>query len=79
MAIARHHCVVFWKKIQIRRKILQEGKLGIYCRCLLQDTLINTLESSKKRSQYREGFINTIRESELDDQCAADSEGFDRG
>lgn len=73
----RYHYLLFWKKIQIRKKILQEGKLEEYIVELTSRYPDKYLEVLRKDLSTEREFINTIRELELDDEVAADSEGFD--
>ena len=61
--------MLFWKKIQIRKKILSEGKLQEYIEELTSRYPDKYLEVLRKDLISEKDFLATIRELELDDDA----------
>ncbi len=66
-AYCRYHYLLFWKKIQVRKKILTEGKLERYVEELTARYPDKYLEMLRKDLRSEKDFVNAIQELELDD------------
>ncbi len=69
----RYHYLLFWKKIQVRKKILTEGKLERYIEELTSRYPDKFLEVLKKDLRSQKEFTAAIQELELD-ESGSDSE-----
>lgn len=69
----RYHYLLFWKKIQVRKKILTEGKLERYIEELTARYPDKYLEMLRKDLRTEKDFTAAITELELD-ETAGDSE-----
>ena len=69
----RYHYILLWKNIQIRRGILQEGKLERYIEELTARYPDKFLEILKKDLRTEKDFLTAIQELEID-ESASDSE-----
>lgn len=63
----RYHYLLFWKKIQIRRKILSEGKLEKYIEELTSRYPLKYLDLLKKDLSSEAEFMAAISELEIDE------------
>ncbi len=63
----RYHYLLLWKRIQIRKKILSEGKLEKYIEELTSRYPNKYLEVLKKDLKSPEDFLHAIQELEIDD------------
>ena len=72
-AYCRYHYLLFWKKIQVRKKILTEGKLERYIEELTARYPDKYLEMLRKDLRTEKDFTAAITELEIDD-AAVDSE-----
>ncbi len=66
-AYCRYHYLLFWKKIQVRKKILTEGKLERYVEELTARYPDKYLEMLRKDLRSEKDFLSAIQELELDD------------
>ncbi len=69
----RYHYLLFWKKIQIRKKILTEGKLERYVEELTARYPDKFLEILRKDLRSEKDFQGAIQELEID-ESAVDNE-----
>lgn len=69
----RYHYLLLWKKIQIRRKILTDGKLERYVEELTSRYPDKFLEMIKKDLRTEKDFVAAIAELEID-ESAVDNE-----
>jgi hypothetical protein len=69
----RFHYLLYWKKIQIRKKILSEGKLERYVEELTARYPDKFLEMLRKDLRSEKEFLAAIQELEID-ESATDSE-----
>lgn len=69
----RYHYLLFWKNIQIRKKILTEGKLERYIEELTARYPDKYLEMLKKDLRSEKEFMAAIQELEID-EAAVDNE-----
>jgi hypothetical protein len=69
----RYHYLLLWKKIQIRRKILTDGKLERYVEELTSRYPDKFLEMIKKDLRTEKDFLAAIAELEID-ESAVDNE-----
>lgn len=65
----RYHYILLWKNIQIRRNILQEGKLGRYIEELTARYPDKFLEILKKDLRSEKDFLAAIQELEIDESA----------
>lgn len=72
-AYCRYHYLLFWKKIQIRKKILSEGKLERYIEDLTARYPDKFLDMLRKDLRSEKEFLAAIQELEID-ESAVDSE-----
>lgn len=63
----RYHYLLFWKRIQVRKKILSEGKLEKYIEELTSRYPMKYLEMLKKDLRNHQDFLSAIQELEIDD------------
>lgn len=63
----RYHYLLFWKNIQVRKKILSEGKLERYIEELTARYPDKYLEMLRKDLKNEKDFIAAIQELEIDD------------
>lgn len=69
----RFHYLLYWKKIQIRKKILSEGKLERYIEDLTARYPDKFLEMLRKDLRSEKEFLSAIQELEID-ESAVDTE-----
>lgn len=72
-AYCRYHYLLFWKKIQVRKKILTEGKLQKYIEDLTARYPDKFLEILRKDLRSEKDFLAAIMELELDEASNDDS------
>ncbi len=72
-AYCRYHYLLFWKKIQVRKKILADGKLERYVEELTSRYPDKFLEMIRKDLRSEKDFLSAIAELEIDDS-GSDSE-----
>jgi hypothetical protein len=65
----RYHYLLFWKKIQIRKKILSEGKLERYVEELTARYPDKFLEMLRKDLRSEKEFLAAIQELEIDESA----------
>lgn len=63
----RYHYLLFWKKIQVRKKILTEGKLERYIEELTARYPDKYLDMLRKDLKSEKDFVAAIQELEIDD------------
>ena len=74
----RYHYLLYWKKIQIRRKILSEGKLEKYIEELTSRYPNKYLDLIKRDLSTEADFLHAIQELEIDESSGDDdSRDFD--
>ncbi|RME14295.1 MAG: hypothetical protein D6797_09165 [Bdellovibrio sp.] len=73
----RYHYLLYWKKIQQRKKILSGGKLERYIEELTSRYSDKYLEILKKDLRSEKDFLAAIHELELDEKLAGSSSGFE--
>lgn len=66
-AYCRYHYLLFWKKIQVRKKILTEGKLDRYIEDLTARYPDKYLEMLRKDLRNEKDFTAAIQELEIDE------------
>lgn len=66
-AYCRHHYLLFWKKIQVRKKILQDGKLERYVEELTSRYPDKFLEMIRRDLRTEKDFVGAIQELEIDE------------
>jgi len=69
----RYHYLLLWKRIQVRRKILADGKLERYVEELTSRYPDKFLEMIRKDLRTEKEFLNAIAELEID-ESAGDSD-----
>lgn len=69
----RYHYLLFWKKIQVRKKILSEGKLERYIEELTARYPDKFLDMLRKDLRSEKEFLAAIQELEID-ESAVDNE-----
>lgn len=69
----RYHYLLFWKRIQVRKKILSEGKLERYIEELTARYPDKFLEMLRKDLRSEKEFLAAIQELEID-ESAVDNE-----
>ena len=69
----RYHYLAFWKKIQVRKKILSEGKLERYIEELTARYPDKFLDMLRKDLRSEKEFLAAIQELEID-ESAVDNE-----
>ncbi len=65
----RYHYLMFWKRIQVRKKILTEGKLARYIEDLTARYPDKYLEMLKKDLRSEKDFLVAIQELEIDESA----------
>jgi hypothetical protein len=73
----RYHYLLYWKKIQTRKKILADGKLDKYIEELTSRYPDKYIEMLRKDLKSEKDFISAIQELEIDDASEADFEEDD--
>lgn len=68
----RYHYLLYWKKIQIRRKILSEGKLEKYIEELTSRYPNKYLDLIKRDLSTEADFLHAIQELEIDESSGED-------
>ncbi|HAG90639.1 MAG TPA: hypothetical protein DCL41_02135 [Bdellovibrionales bacterium] len=68
-AYCRYHYLLFWKKIQIRKKILSEGRLEKYIEELTARYPDKYLDMLRKDLRSEKEFLAAIQELEIDDNA----------
>ena len=63
----RYHYLLFWKRIQLRKKILSEGKLEKYIEELTARYADKHLEILRKDLSSEKDFLSIVHELELDE------------
>ncbi len=74
----RYHYLLFWKKIQVRKKILTEGKLERYIEELTARYPDKFLDMLRKDLRSEKEFLAAIQELEID-ESQGDNEFEDEG
>lgn len=69
----RYHYLLFWKRIQVRKKILTEGKLERYIEDLTARYPDKYLEMLRKDLRTEKDFLSAITELEID-EASVDTE-----
>lgn len=69
----RYHYLLYWKKIQVRKKILSEGKLERYIEELTARYPDKFLDMLRKDLRSEKEFLSAIQELEID-ESAVDTE-----
>jgi hypothetical protein len=69
----RYHYLYFWKKIQVRKKILADGKLERYIEELTARYSDKFIELLRKDTRTEKDFLAAVQELELDDSASASS------
>lgn len=70
----RYHYLLFWKKIQIRKKILVDGKLERYVEELTSRYPDKFLEMIRRDLRTQKDFLSAIQELEIDESSSAENE-----
>ncbi len=73
----RYHYLLLWKKIQIRKHILIDGKLEKYVEDLMARYPDKFLEVIKKDLKTEKDFISVIQEMEIDESALAENDNED--
>ena len=73
----RFHYLLLWKKIQIRKHILNDSKLEKYLEDLTARYPDKFLEVLKKDLKTEKDFLSVIQEMELDENALAETENED--
>lgn len=73
----RYHYLLLWKKIQIRKAILIDGKLEVYIEALTGRYPDKFLEMIKKDMKTEKDFMSAIQELEIDESAMGDSDTTD--
>lgn len=66
-AYCRYHYLLFWKKIQVRKKILVDGKLERYVEELTSRYPDKFLEMIRRDLRTEKDFLGAIQELEIDE------------
>lgn len=74
-AYCRYHYLLLWKKIQVRKQILNDGKLEKYLEDLTSRYPDKFLEVIKKDLKTEKDFMSVIHEMELDESALNEAEG----
>lgn len=69
----RYHYLYFWKKIQVRKKILADGKLERYIEELTARYTDKFIELLRKDLRTEKDFLAAVQELELDDSSSSSS------
>jgi hypothetical protein len=73
----RFHYLLLWKKIQIRKDILNDGKLEKYVEDLTSRYPDKFLEVIRKDLKTEKDFLSVIQEMELDENALNEVENED--
>jgi adenylate kinase family enzyme len=73
----RYHYLLLWKKIQIRKSILNDGKLEKYVEDLTSRYPDKFLDVIKKDLKTEKDFLAVIQEMELDENALNEIENED--
>lgn len=73
----RHHYLLLWKKIQVRKHILFDGKLEKYVEDLTSRYPDKFLDVIKKDLKTEKDFLSVIQEMELDENALIENENED--
>ncbi len=73
----RYHYLLLWKKIQIRKSILLDGKLEKYIENLTSRYPDKFLEMIKKDMKTEKDFHSAIQELEIDESAMGDNDAAD--
>lgn len=73
----RYHYLLLWKKIQIRKNILMDGKLEKYVEDLMARYPDKFLEVIRKDLKTEKDFLSVIQELEIDESGISEGEGED--
>lgn len=73
----RQHYLLLWKKIQIRKHILNDGKLEKYVEDLTSRYPDKFLDVIKKDLKTEKDFLSVIQEMELDENALIENENED--
>lgn len=73
----RYHYLLLWKKIQIRKNILLDGKLEKYVEDLMARYPDKFLEVIRKDLKTEKDFLSVIQELEIDESAIGEGEGED--
>jgi hypothetical protein len=73
----RFHYLLLWKKIQIRKDILNDGKLEKYVEDLTSRYPDKFLEVIRKDLKTEKDFLSVIQEMELDENALTEAENED--
>jgi hypothetical protein len=73
----RYHYLLLWKKIQIRKSILLDGKLEKYIEDLTSRYPDKFLEMIKKDMKTEKDFHSAIQELEIDESAMGDNDAAD--
>ncbi len=73
----RYHYLLLWKKIQIRKNILMDGKLEKYVEDLMARYPDKFLEVIRKDLKTEKDFLSVIQELEIDESGIGEGEGED--
>ena len=65
----RYHYLLFWKRIQVRKKILQDGKLERYVEELTSRYPDKFLEMIRRDLRTEKDFLGAIQELEIDESA----------
>ncbi len=76
-AYCRYHYLLYWKKIQIRKKILSEGKLEKYIEELTSRYPNKYLELIKKDLSTEMEFLHAIQELDIDESSGSEDQDYD--
>ena len=68
-AYCRYHYLMFWKKIQVRKKILMDGKLERYIDELTSRYPDKFLEMIRRDLRTEKDFLAAIQELEIDESA----------
>ncbi len=71
-AYCRYHYLLFWKKIQVRKKILLDGKLERYVEELTGRFPDKFLEMIRRDLRTTKDFLSAIQELEIDESANGD-------
>lgn len=70
----RYHYLALWKRLQIRKKILQDGKLEKYIEELTSRYPDKYIEMIRRDLKTEKDFLSAIQELEIDDTAEAEFE-----
>ena len=73
----RYHYLLYWRKIQSRKRILNEGKLEKYIEELTSRYPQKYLEMLKRDLSSEADFLSAIQELEIDESVGDEGSDFD--